>query len=282
MSTIPERTNLARIRENQRRSRARRREYVQELEQRLRLVELQGIEASAEIQVAARKVADENRRLRVLLNNHGFEDESIERYLASSSSTAPPQHHGGAGSSAQMLRQLLVPRRPSLLDYGGPTTPSFLEGQQQQPLMAPTSSAVDNAGMSFEGSNTDDLRPPFAAANPYTNVGRETVGGYDYGMAGILQCPPLEQQHEHNRIRSSLSAAPTSYSSSSPPRSSSTRTSPGNNNCSMATDLISSMVGADPFQVRATLGCAPGADCAVDNMTVSNAIDQLTASALRM
>ncbi|KIM92716.1 hypothetical protein OIDMADRAFT_139146, partial [Oidiodendron maius Zn] len=80
-----EKVNLARIRDNQRRSRLRRREYLQELETRLRQFELHGIEASAEIQMAARKVADENRKLRGLLALHGIREDSIEVYSQSSS-----------------------------------------------------------------------------------------------------------------------------------------------------------------------------------------------------
>ncbi|CAF9943205.1 MAG: hypothetical protein ALECFALPRED_010837 [Alectoria fallacina] len=56
--------SAARIRENQRRSRARRKEYLQELEQKLRKCEQAGVEASVDIQLAARKVAEENKRLR--------------------------------------------------------------------------------------------------------------------------------------------------------------------------------------------------------------------------
>lgn len=56
--------SAARIRENQRRSRARRKEYLQELEQKLRKCEQAGVKASVDIQLAARAVAEENERLR--------------------------------------------------------------------------------------------------------------------------------------------------------------------------------------------------------------------------
>lgn len=69
--------NLARIRDNQRRSRARRKEYLQELEAKLRSCEQVGIEASSEIQTAARKVIDENRTLRSLLHQRGVSESEI-------------------------------------------------------------------------------------------------------------------------------------------------------------------------------------------------------------
>ncbi|KAF2838760.1 hypothetical protein M501DRAFT_907401, partial [Patellaria atrata CBS 101060] len=63
--------HLARIRDNQRRSRARRKEYLQELEWKYRNCEQLGVEASAEIQLAARRVLEENKRLRALLKQKG-------------------------------------------------------------------------------------------------------------------------------------------------------------------------------------------------------------------
>ncbi|KAF2103544.1 hypothetical protein NA57DRAFT_31753, partial [Rhizodiscina lignyota] len=69
--TRKEKDNLARIRENQRRSRARRKEYLQELEAKWRACEQKGVEATAEVQAAARQVLEENRRLRALLKERG-------------------------------------------------------------------------------------------------------------------------------------------------------------------------------------------------------------------
>ncbi|GAB7366906.1 hypothetical protein MBLNU230_g1459t1 [Neophaeotheca triangularis] len=71
-------SNLARIRDNQRRSRARRKEYLSELENKYRVCEQTGVEASAEIQAAARRVVAENRRLKQLLKEHGVGDAEIE------------------------------------------------------------------------------------------------------------------------------------------------------------------------------------------------------------
>lgn len=56
--------NPARVRENQRRSRARRKEYLEELEARLRNYESLGIQASVDVQHSARTVLVENARLR--------------------------------------------------------------------------------------------------------------------------------------------------------------------------------------------------------------------------
>ncbi|KAM4061822.1 hypothetical protein HRG_013378 [Hirsutella rhossiliensis] len=122
MTAPAQKNSLVRIRDNQRRSRARRREYVQELEQRLRVCELQGIEASTEIQIAARRVAEENKQLRELLNRHGFSDDHVAHFLQSGTFVPldadqdHPSRAGDPGAAVQSLEQLLVPRRLANLD----------------------------------------------------------------------------------------------------------------------------------------------------------------------
>ncbi|KAF4587226.1 hypothetical protein GQ602_003919 [Ophiocordyceps camponoti-floridani] len=123
--SAPAKDNLARIRDNQRRSRARRREYLQDLEQRLRAYDLQGIEASTEVQMAARRVAEENRQLRELLNRHGVDDNHIALFLQSGLVVSPDagpvqtfRPTADPGSTAQALQHLLVPRPVTGLDPG--------------------------------------------------------------------------------------------------------------------------------------------------------------------
>jgi hypothetical protein len=118
-----EKANLARIRDNQRRSRARRKEYLQELEARLRQCELQGIEASSEIQQAARRVADENKKLRGLLAQHGVRDDSIKALLQSSemNTMMGEQFDNGSSSGAvQNLEHLLATRKQCCADGSTP------------------------------------------------------------------------------------------------------------------------------------------------------------------
>ncbi|KAB5515603.1 hypothetical protein GE09DRAFT_1159304 [Coniochaeta sp. 2T2.1] len=55
------------------------------------------------------------------------------------------------------------------------------------------------------------------------------------------------------------------------------------NNCSAMTQLISSMTGLDPHQVRAELGCVPAMDYHVDNETFNSVVDWYAArSAIQM
>lgn len=86
--------------DNQRRSRARRKEYLQELEAKYRSCEAVGAEASQEIQTAARKVLDENKRLRRLLRTQGFSDADIDG----------PEHdeHASSPTAAEILNVMLA------------------------------------------------------------------------------------------------------------------------------------------------------------------------------
>ena len=68
----------SRIRDNQRRSRARQKEYIHELEEKVQACERMGVQASLEIQQAARNVLEENKRLRALLLSRDLGDGGLQ------------------------------------------------------------------------------------------------------------------------------------------------------------------------------------------------------------
>lgn len=73
--------NASRLRENQRRSRARKKEYLLSLEARFQTCQRIGIEANIEIQNAAKKVVRENQILRSMLKRRGVTDSEIDKTL---------------------------------------------------------------------------------------------------------------------------------------------------------------------------------------------------------
>ncbi|KAF0641566.1 hypothetical protein FPSE5266_05806 [Fusarium pseudograminearum] len=75
--------SAVRIRDNQRRSRARHKEYVEGLQKKLQDYERRGVEATLEMQQAARSVAVENSRLKILLGYHGVTNDDVEKFLQS-------------------------------------------------------------------------------------------------------------------------------------------------------------------------------------------------------
>ncbi|KAF2395686.1 hypothetical protein EJ06DRAFT_552217 [Trichodelitschia bisporula] len=90
--------NLARIRDNQRRSRARRKEYLASLEAKYRECTSAGITASAEMQAAARRVLDENARLKALLRRKGVSEGELESAVRSDATSESPEVHGNPQS----------------------------------------------------------------------------------------------------------------------------------------------------------------------------------------
>lgn len=73
--------NSSRLRENQRRSRARKKEYLLSLEARFQACQRTGIEANIDIQIAAKKVVRENLILRGMLKMRGVTVGEIEKTL---------------------------------------------------------------------------------------------------------------------------------------------------------------------------------------------------------
>ncbi|KAF7509998.1 hypothetical protein GJ744_007312 [Endocarpon pusillum] len=78
MGLDPERAS--RLRENKRRSRARQKEYTADLEQKLRQLQRDGVQATIEIQLSARKVFQENKNLRGLLQHLGVDENTIKAW----------------------------------------------------------------------------------------------------------------------------------------------------------------------------------------------------------
>lgn len=224
--TPPSTTN-SRIRDNQRRSRARRKAHLEEIEQRLRICQTKGVEASAEIQRAARKVAEENRALRLLLNRHGVGDEEIRLFL---------RGIGGKGEDGEgaigELEGLLRSKRP------------------------------DREDASFREAPRTLLPPAKTEASPVNDepAARSCCGGRPCFR------PESEEEKEAIRIREAGSAL---------------QMLSGGSNCIVATEIVSTMTGADPESVRDHFKCNPcdPTDCQVDDSTLRRTLSHYSARA---
>ncbi|KAL8857851.1 MAG: hypothetical protein Q9178_005607 [Gyalolechia marmorata] len=71
-----------RLRNNKRRHRARQKEHTAELERKLRERQQEGIQATIEVQQSARKVVQENKRLKELLRHVGVAEETINQWVS--------------------------------------------------------------------------------------------------------------------------------------------------------------------------------------------------------
>lgn len=81
VAEVDARLQRARLRRNQRNSRARKQEYVQDLERRWSECVRLGVQASIEIQREARRIQEENEVLRSFLHEVGISDEAIRHRL---------------------------------------------------------------------------------------------------------------------------------------------------------------------------------------------------------
>ena len=70
-----------RLRDNKRRHRLRQREYVADLERRLTEAHAGGIQATKEVQDAAKRVVWENSRLRQILEDQGLDCDAIDSLI---------------------------------------------------------------------------------------------------------------------------------------------------------------------------------------------------------
>ncbi|KAE9371168.1 hypothetical protein N431DRAFT_425837 [Stipitochalara longipes BDJ] len=317
-----EKANLARIRDNQRRSRARRKEYLQELEARLRQCELQGIEASSEIQMAARRVAEENKKLRGLLAQHGVGEDTIETYLETPPTTDSVMggQYGSSSAAVQLLEQLLQTRKTFPVD--GNTVNLNIGGGPGSRASSASLSTVQSLWDPIYSQNTGDRR----RSGTLQSVGKAASSAHQFmtpSTSSTSQTSSVSLGHGSNRgvpihpprltpvqmprnpgssnrnqqmydFDSQLGLSnPSQYSShqrtaekhlqphTAPQRSSvyiPTTSSSNVNNCNYATEMITTMAGADASAVRHDLGCMPGMDCEVDNQLVFNVMDRYTGS----
>ena len=233
-----EKAHLARIRENQRRSRARRKDYTLELEARLRKCELLGVEANAEIQFAARRVADENRRLRALLAEKGFGAETSREQ-----------------SAAVALNELLT--RP----------------KKCCPAAEGKISTVIRSGMSCDEGNgarssTANSRPVNCISN---SMESSNSGSRSRNIIPRVQSIAATDSSKVPANNANFNIQ-VPYNSAAPKEQANNARNA--NNCMSATHMISTMVGADPNAVRADLGCISGVDCEVDNQLVFSVMDR--------
>lgn len=282
--------NLARIRDNQRRSRARRKEYLQELEIKYRTCEQVGVEASAEIQAAARRVVEENKRLRHLLKQQGLSDAEIDGMSIES-----PQYPTAATSLEGMIGQRrscgpgsdcgsggsVAARRPSSCDSSLPTP--AVDSQQDLP------------------QHPQPPQPPRLQPQPRLPQPRPQVQHFAQPLAGpnvqYHQSPhstmssgfqtPDNQQFPSSRALSysggTTSAFPVDYSmqfdepfqwDSQYPPSTSQPDMGISSSCYVAAGAIRSIKPDIGYELETELGCGDGRECNVPNTQIFSIMDR--------
>ena len=232
-------TSSARIRDNQRRSRARRREYIENLEQRLHKFEALGVQASREVQAAGRKVAVENTLLRALLRLHGVSDRDIQEYLtAYARNNVPFTAHSEA---------LLEANSHSWEEKSG----NAVNRVSSQP------SLLRKRNNPLHENETATSEPISSLSSPDASL---QVAISDSQISDTAQPIPVEP--------------PTNNTSKSQP-SRRNQDSGQSTPCETAARIITSMRSyQDARDVRSELGCQSNSNCMVRNMDIFQLLDE--------
>ncbi|KAK6391593.1 hypothetical protein LTR65_004428 [Meristemomyces frigidus] len=272
--------NLARIRDNQRRSRARRKEYLQELEVKYRSCEQAGVEASAEIQAAARRVVDENKRLRQLLKQQGLSDADIDgmpvdvpenpQYPTAASGLesmiaqrrscgSGSDWGGGAASGRRFSCDPSPPAQPASAQQHLPQQ-SQLQTQQPQSQLLPQPVATPNL----------QVLSPLSAVSGEISTPKHaqfaTSQTESYGSTIPAHQLPLDYDFQfHDSF-----AWDNQYHVSQPETGNSS-------SCYVAAGAIRNIKPDIGYELETELGCGDGRECDVPNSHIFSIMDRYTA-----
>lgn len=106
----------ARLRNNKRRNRQRQKDYTSSLETKLRELQSQGVQATQEVQLSARKVVEDNTRLKALLRHMGVANHVIETWKPDAACQPPEKPSGCEKKWAGALLGRKVSRRLFKID----------------------------------------------------------------------------------------------------------------------------------------------------------------------
>lgn len=210
---------------------------MEDLQRKVRDYETRGVQATLDMQRAARAVALENSRLRALLSSKGVSDYEVEKFLASS----------GEGSKAQQ-REV----NSHCCGSEGSPTASDTPGQDTPSSQASANGAATDTGdaMCLKRLVNDDGPHPFRSLEPWP-AARATQA---------LTTGPRAQSQEQESNASTRTTLPPLHSLSP---------SPHEMSCSAAAEIIAGAHGhGDECVARSVLGCADSSNCVIKNTQV--------------
>lgn len=253
-----------RVRENQRRSRARKAELLQDLQNRVRDYERQGVAATEEMQRAARVVAQENVRLRELLALKGVTQREVEEYLRTHKSL-PEQSMRSLPVSPQNHGHVLMTSRAAVTNSRPTPQPVQWHNATESSTSHPSASTRALIEIPKPTSRACCPAPPLTLNSP---------------------SPPKEHSYSSHRTGSAEKVGsgstkvpddcPNSLSCYCPPvPEANTPTSSGLEiSCETAASIIADMRGdGDRAAARAALGCTGPGECTVRSSTVMQLMD---------
>ncbi len=254
----------SRIRDNQRRSRARQKEYIHELQEKVQTCERLGVQASLEIQQAARTVLEENKRLRALLKSRDGGAPMTDQ-----DSAGPHNSAGLLSSEAAYLQEKLDKHGSCSAEKPG----CAMSGKTQLPL--PPLRRPITALPRHAGKIPKPVLPPSAkdvAMGPAPQLPKEGRSAF---------APPPHTNPEPPEVVPLLDSTPPEVALLEDDNGPDLRKEldPTNNtsSCAFAISIITNMRGdVDTNEVREALNCCGDNlnECKVDNSRLFAAVDQ--------
>jgi hypothetical protein len=260
-----------RNRENQRRSRARRKDYIQELEQRLRQFEHAGVKATTEVQAAARKVAEENISLRSLLGIYGADSERIEDYLRTGDVSFIKREHSGQQSDEAPGNDTTRPGEACFPNQNcGAVCMSTSSGFDKDAYVQATRDVAEmtSGDIVLIDSNT----PPRMDAMHKGETNSKALLPADPTGLDDRAGPNISTEQSLTPFITRPTSSDLTLQRQDPMQSSSVR---DEISCLAAAEIIASMRGHDdPEEVWSELGCRSSRRCMVKNMAIFQIMDQ--------
>ncbi|WVN89666.1 uncharacterized protein L203_104896 [Cryptococcus depauperatus CBS 7841] len=277
-------------RESQRRSRARRKELVEDLSRQLAEYKRQGVAASVAMQTAARAVSVENQRLRALLALHGVSQGEIDLYVASPQpaasympNTDPIRRSGTTSQTSSDSPFARTGSRTRAHDM-----PNIRPRRQKSPLSNATRSVLMDAGAPRISAATMETVPLTSTPIPFPPAARlcheEVHSRPQHGDEERCRWPAQDchgnaEQPAYSKHHMVDDILPPVSECFCPPEPSAAETGGKEGpemSCDTAAAILIQLHGKpDPAQARAALGCIGSTSCSVKNTTLFRLMDEL-------
>ncbi|KAL8341212.1 hypothetical protein RB601_005733 [Gaeumannomyces tritici] len=276
-------------RNNQRLSRARRKEFVADLQRRLQEYERRGVEATLEMQRAAQSIGLENQRLRALLAGRGVSQHEITAYLSAPdplrdmsealSKSAPTpwdRPRLGTGQPGGTVEVAARPRAGSRLSLS----------RTIDRLPSPPTTAASSPFLTLEGRAPPDSGAPvspastagdFAMENRRQEPRREVHDQAPWpGLPDPGLAPHLFYDAPGPHASSILPPVSDCYCPPDSPTLALDQTSRLEMSCEAAARILAEIRGhADAAPDLSVLGCMGTRDCMVSNIRVFQLMDEM-------
>ncbi|KAL8393707.1 hypothetical protein RB595_003446 [Gaeumannomyces hyphopodioides] len=279
-------------RNNQRLSRARRKEFVADLQRRLQEYERRGVEATLEMQRAAQSIGLENQRLRALLAERGVSQHEITAYLSAPdplrdtsealSKSAPTRRDRprlGTGQPGGTVEAAARPRAGSRLSLS----------RTIDRLPSPSTTAASSLFLTLAGRAPPDSGAPVSPSSPVSTAGDFTMEDrrqepsqevHDQAPWPSLPDPGLVLHLFHDapgpQPSSILPPVSDCYCPSDSPTLALDQTSRLEMSCEAAARILAEIRGhADAASDLSVLGCVGTRDCTVSNIKVFQLMDEM-------